>query len=52
MSNDADRPKKPLKERLEDFAQEILDTLGSLVAPEPALVPVPVRSPRPRPYRR
>ncbi|HEY8432549.1 MAG TPA: hypothetical protein VIL20_29465 [Sandaracinaceae bacterium] len=41
-----------MKERLEDLAQELLDALESLVAPQPALVPAPVRGGRGRPYRR
>jgi hypothetical protein len=56
MSKESERkrspaPGKQLKERLEDFVQDILDALGSLVTPEPELIPIPVRG-RPRPYRR
>lgn len=52
MSNEGERGKS-LKERFEDFVQDVLDTLGSLVTPEPELVPVPIPPrARPRPYRR
>lgn len=51
MPNDTDRPQKPLKERIEDLARDLLESLESLVTPQPELVPVPVRAPR-RPYRR
>ncbi len=52
MSNETEKPGKKLKERLEEFVQDILDTLGAVIAPEPELVPIPAgRGPR-RPYRR
>lgn len=45
MADDKERRnEKSLKERIGEFVQDVLDALGSLVAPEPALVPVPVRS--------
>ena len=51
MPNDTDRPKKSLKERVEDLARDFLESLESLVTPEPELVPIPVRGRR-SPYRR
>lgn len=56
MPNETERPSEKslggkLKERVEDFVQELVDALGSLVAPQPELVPIPVRG-RPRPHRR
>lgn len=46
------RPEKSLKERLDEVVQDLLDALGSLVAPEPELVPVPARGRRGYPARR
>ncbi|MCC6874901.1 MAG: hypothetical protein IT378_11400 [Sandaracinaceae bacterium] len=46
-----DRAEPSLKERLEELVKELLGSLESLIQPEPALVPVPVRGgrrPRPR----
>jgi hypothetical protein len=43
--------KKSLKDRVEELLQGILETLESLVSPQPELIPVPVRGRR-RPYRR
>jgi hypothetical protein len=51
MPNDNERPQKSLKERIEDLVQGLLESLDSLVAPQPELVPVPVRGRR-QPYRR
>ena len=51
MPNRADSSKKSIKERVEDLWQDVLDTLESLVTPEPELIPVRVRGPQP-PYRR
>ncbi len=51
MPNDTDRPEKSLKERVEDLVRDLLESLESLVTPQPELVPVPVRG-RSRPYRR
>lgn len=51
MPKDKEPPQKSLKERLEELAQDLLDALESLVAPQPALVPAPARG-RGRPYRR
>lgn len=53
MANETKKatPGKKLKERFEEFVQDILDTLGAIVTPEPELIPVPARRPV-RPYRR
>ncbi len=51
MPNEKERPQKSLKERLEELARDLLDSLESLVTPQPELVPVPARGAR-RPYRR
>jgi hypothetical protein len=51
MADQADRSKKSIKEHVEELWQDVLDTLESLVTPEPELIPVRVRRPQ-RPYRR
>ena len=47
MSDEPERPTKPLGDRLGDLWQNVLDVVDSLVNPEPELVPVPVRNRRP-----
>lgn len=48
MADQADRRKKPIKERLEEFWEDVLGVLESLVNPDPPLVPIPVRERRPQ----
>lgn len=50
MADETDRSKKSIKEHVEELWQGVLDTLESLVTPEPELIPVRAR--RPSPYRR
>jgi hypothetical protein len=49
MTDERDETKS-IKERVGEFVQGVLDALESIVAPAPALVPVPVRPAR-RPVR-
>jgi len=49
VSDSEDRPKKSLKDRAKEFAQDVLEALEDLFpTPEPTLVPVPVRGRRRR----
>lgn len=48
MANDQDRERKSLGERLRELAEELLESLDSLLQPQPELVPVPVRGGRRR----
>ena len=44
------RSDKSLGEQAKELVQGAIEALESLLAPQPELVPIPVR--RPRPYRR
>jgi hypothetical protein len=48
MAEHRDRPKKSIKEQLEELWDDVVGVLESLVNPEPPLVPIPVRERRPR----
>lgn len=51
MTDNADRSRKSLGERIEEVVRDLLESLESLVAPQPALVPVPARGRRTYPRR-
>lgn len=54
MANDKGRKKslpERIKDRLRDVADEWLEAVDSLLRPEPALIPIPVRNNPPRRYR-
>ena len=53
MSSYETRDKKTLKDRAEELVRGVLEAIENLVpAAQPALVPVRVRTPRPRRLRR
>lgn len=52
MTDEKNRKEPTLGERIEDLVRELIESLESLVAPQPALVPVPARGRRPYPPRR
>lgn len=50
--NEDKRPKKSLADQAKELVQGAVEALESLLAPQPELVPVPVRRPRHPYYRR